>query len=201
MLTGVRFKDKCNFRGGFVTEERYEKYLGYVAGLRDHCSQGHPAFKNIQVVQLDQHFGFGLAVREALRLVETKFVVVVQHDRCFTRMIDFAPILQCMKRHADQVGYVLLPTSSTDNYAHAVRSKLGHNGIKGENAIVGEHALHIHDAGHRDAGADTQCERTQPSEAPPDYTSIIQAGGVDGWKRTGPRTLIPCIQASGLLAH
>ena len=110
---------------------RRENYEGYKAALR--AKVWTPGWEHVHLLELQEHFGFGFAVREALSLVTTEYVCVVQHDRTFMRPVDFARILRGMDAHAAQVSYVLLPTTSTGSgsqYAHTQRSRLGQMGIR-----------------------------------------------------------------------
>eukprot|EP00961_Rhodomonas_salina_P263892 3566547-Rhodomonas_salina.1 len=46
------------------------------------------------------------------------------------RPLDFHHVLAGFATHRDLVGYVLIPTTSTRNYAHAQKSRLGQLGWK-----------------------------------------------------------------------
>ena len=56
-----------------------------------------------------------MALHEALRFVETKFVLVVQHDWAFLRSFPIESVLRVMQTHPE-VKYVGLPSSSSLSY-------------------------------------------------------------------------------------
>ena len=79
--------------------------------------------------RLAERNGFGFAVKNALPLVETEFVMVVQHDRNFERSFDLAGVLDVFDEHKD-VMYMGLPTSSVtpgeQQYGHTyARASIG----------------------------------------------------------------------------
>lgn len=70
---------------------------------------------------IGQRLGFGLAVRTALRAVETPYVWVHQHDWALTYNIPIAPLLDVMRASEsdDQkpIKYVCLPSGRRSSYA------------------------------------------------------------------------------------
>jgi hypothetical protein len=63
-----------------------------------------------------ERLGFALALKEALALVETEFVMVVQHDWAFLRPFPLERVLRVMQTHPE-VKYVGLPSTSSLTYA------------------------------------------------------------------------------------
>ncbi|KAJ3390885.1 hypothetical protein HDU92_000245 [Lobulomyces angularis] len=51
----------------------------------------------LKVLILERRFGFALAVREALKLVETKYILILQHDYAFIEEVDLEILLKCME--------------------------------------------------------------------------------------------------------
>jgi len=80
---GYKVASSCNFRGGKVDEVRRANYEGYKEALRIKIAARHAGWGSIELLELQEHYGFGFAVREALALVKTDYVCVVQHDRTF----------------------------------------------------------------------------------------------------------------------
>ena len=78
---GYKVAKSCNFRGGKVDEVRRSNYEGYKRSLRAKIASKE--WESIELLELQEHFGFGFAVREALTLVSTEYVCVIQHDRTF----------------------------------------------------------------------------------------------------------------------
>ena len=78
------------------------------------------------MLPLPTHHGFGWAIKAAIEsgLVQTRQMLVVQHDRCFMRSINLLRAVQCM-RADERVKYLLLPTRSTHNHAMTFRGRYG----------------------------------------------------------------------------
>ena len=128
---GYKCAASCNFRGGKVDDVRRANYEGYKEALRAKVALA--GWEHVELLELEQHHGFGYAVREALPLVDTDYVCVVQHDRTFMRTVNLASVVRGMDAHPERVGYVLLPTSSTGTgrqYTHNQRSRLGQMGYR-----------------------------------------------------------------------
>jgi len=79
----------------------------------------------VQVLELDTRHGFGFAVRAALDYVQTPYVVVMQHDRPFTRIANVPRVLDAMESQAARFKYVGFPTSTTIGHQYHVLSKYG----------------------------------------------------------------------------
>jgi hypothetical protein len=119
------------FLPGKVDDVRRANYEGYKEALRAKVALA--GWEHVELLELEQHHGFGYAVREALALVDTDYVCVVQHDRTFMRQVNLASVVRGMDAHHELVGYVLLPTSSTGtgrHYTHTQRSRLGQMGYR-----------------------------------------------------------------------
>jgi len=116
----VRKKD--DYRAGRVTEEAASAYNEYKRRLELLCEVAkedatHPFFR-AEVLVLEERHGFGPAVRRALTLVKTPYVMVVQHDRRAVQPFALCDILKGLEsfrmRH---VNYVCLGTRATWNNA------------------------------------------------------------------------------------
>lgn len=147
-VRGVRAQSK--YRSGRVTSQALQAYTEYKDELRALCSCGGRAGtcfegQRCDVVELEEHHGFGFAVRRAMfHHVETPMVVVIQHDRTFTRPAPFfEDVAREMLRQGEDgaIGYVLLPITSTNNYALQWRTKLGQVGKKGHEADLDRFAI------------------------------------------------------------
>ena len=144
MCDGVRgVREQSRFRSGRVTAEAKAAYSEYKEALRALFADGGCAGtcfegQHCELVELEEHHGFGFAVRRAMfHHVFTPMVLIVQHDRTFTRSAEFlCDVARAMlKRGEDgEVGYVLLPITSTNNYKLQWRTKLGQAGMKGHDA-------------------------------------------------------------------
>ena len=90
-------RDKNKFRSGEITADRVAAYAEYKANLRA-LSEAAPGaalggpeepgaagLRGAELLELEERQGFGFAMREGVALVTTPYVIVVQHDRNFTR--------------------------------------------------------------------------------------------------------------------
>ena len=128
---GAKPAAKSNFRSGRIDDMARASYVEYKARLRHLVQEPSFEFPNAELLELQQHHGFGFAVHAALQRVTTPLVCVVQHDRVLLRPVDFGAICNHLLQQADEaVGYVLLPIRATTNYPHRVRVRLGERGIR-----------------------------------------------------------------------
>lgn len=74
------------------TESQRRAYKDYLTKLNDLTAQ----FKSIRVLQLQNWAHINGALRKAMEVVTTDFVLVIQHDLKFTRPVDLAKILENM---------------------------------------------------------------------------------------------------------
>jgi len=88
----------------------------------------HTEDKRVNFIEPAVRLGFGLAVRSALRIVETPYVWIQQHDWPLVRDIPLGPLLEVMQAsEADSsvpVKYVCLPAIRMLSYAisaHVIR--------------------------------------------------------------------------------
>jgi len=77
----------------------------------------------LKVLELETRHGFGFAVRAALEHVRTKYVLIMQHDRPFTKRADVPRVLAAMEAHPERLKYVGMPTSTTVTHQSHVLSK------------------------------------------------------------------------------
>ena len=106
---GVHGEDSMVING----DDNDEEYLGSRAE-RIRRRSG----KNVKILpcRKGERLGFALALREALALVETEFVMVVQHDWAFLRDFPLDRVLNVMQKYPEEIKYVGLPSSSSINY-------------------------------------------------------------------------------------
>ena len=123
---GVRSSEQDALKRGLVTSETEVNYRGYIASLRhlilEHRSTNGP-FHTAEVLELDSHQGFGWALWAGLRIVDTRYVLVAQHDYCFERSVDLFSVTQAMADSSGGVSYVLMPSQSTRGYIHKISSQ------------------------------------------------------------------------------
>ena len=78
---------------------RYREFINNVRSLIKTDANG--PFRNCEVMELEEHSGFGWAVWAALRSVETKYVMVAQHDYSVQRAVNLDSALEIMEQRPD----------------------------------------------------------------------------------------------------
>lgn len=121
---GIEFTQP-NYRQGIADAESAMKYDAYKDVLRSRAVAAHGDAPSVQVLELDSRHGFGFAVRAALPLVKTPYILVMQHDRVVMREVDIPRVLAAMEGDPTRLKYVGLPTSTTIVHREHVLSKYG----------------------------------------------------------------------------
>ena len=111
-----------NYRSGRVDPPSAARYIDYKRKIEDLCEATTGVWSRCEALFLDRRYGFGFAVREALKSCETEFVLVVQHDRSFMRYVDIDSVVLAMDEKP-QMAFVGFHTSSTINYKERMESK------------------------------------------------------------------------------
>lgn len=119
---GVAYKEP-RYRSGIVDPVSAQNYESYVAKLKTKAVDSKTS--NMKVLELESRHGFGFAVRAALEHVKTPYVLVMQHDRPFTRRCDLPRVVQAMDSNPSELKYVGVPTSTTVGHQYHVLSKYG----------------------------------------------------------------------------
>jgi hypothetical protein len=70
---------------------------------------------NSTVLQLPEHHGFTYAVKAALELVKTEYVMVIQHDREFERSFSLKEVIKALKSDEAIKMVSLMSTSTLDH--------------------------------------------------------------------------------------
>ena len=70
---------------GRCTPEAYERYAVFIANVRREAADPEHALFGCEVLALGERHGFGLAVKRALEVVLTPYIMVVHHDQRFLR--------------------------------------------------------------------------------------------------------------------
>jgi len=120
---GYKFRDKNKFRSGEITSEWVDAYIEYKKNLQVLTENKESIFSGAKLLELEERNGFGYAMREGMAHITTPYVIVVQHDRNFTRGFDLLKVVKGMRRHYHWCHYVGLPTSRTIKHASLILSK------------------------------------------------------------------------------
>jgi len=114
-------------RNGIVTSQQAENYIAYKAALRKLCDSADETspFQNTVVEELDSRYGYGFALRHALRhCVSTEFVCVIQHDRSFMRPTPIQEAVDTMWNHPN-IKYIGMSMRSNLMYRDHFQGKYG----------------------------------------------------------------------------
>lgn len=103
---------KVNLKAGCLPREYVERYHARLAQFKkaewSNC---------VQVVELPKWHGFALATQQALKLVQTPLVMIIQHDLAFLRKIDLLPVAAVLLGEREncaleRVNFVNFPRSN-----------------------------------------------------------------------------------------
>ena len=107
---------RCMAKLGVIAENHVPAYEEYVRRLR-------AEFK--EVVQLDSHHGFAMAVHEGLRMCSTDYCLILQHDRSFCRpVVNLEQILQIMDGD-ESIRYVGFNTFKSARHDRVLEERYG----------------------------------------------------------------------------
>jgi len=70
-----------------------------------------------KIIRIQQRVGFGFAVKEALKQIDTPYVIIIQHDLKFQTEIDLPKIIYTMETNSERVKYVGFATNHVTSYA------------------------------------------------------------------------------------
>mmetsp|Transcript_22416 Transcript_22416/g.36112 ORF Transcript_22416/g.36112 Transcript_22416/m.36112 type:complete len:391 (+) Transcript_22416:78-1250(+) len=111
-------------KGRRIAEDKVADYKEYIRRVQELIEQKEdPAFHKAETLVLPKLHGFGLAMKEALKLVKTPYVFVAQHDRCFsTKATGLDTLVQLLEKEP-LVRYVGYLTHRQLNYASRMMSQ------------------------------------------------------------------------------
>ena len=129
--------DKQALRNGIATVDQAKKYTEFKLKLRKLCedatgpSQSTNAFRNTQVVELEERHGYGFALKHALHhCVKTPNVCVIQHDRTFMRQTPIKEVVAAMENDPEQkIKYVGMSMRSNLMYYDIFSGKYGRRAV------------------------------------------------------------------------
>jgi len=70
-----------------------------------------------KIIRIQQRVGFGFAVKEALKQIDTPYVIIIQHDLKFQTEIDLPKIIYTMETYSDRIKYIGFATNHVTSYA------------------------------------------------------------------------------------
>ena len=119
-----RKESRDEYRRGYLTEEaasRYEEYIRRLASLAH--EEIEPIGRNAKVLVMPERRGFGYALKAALHFVKTQYVIVVQHDRMFSRVVNIPAVLEAMRKFPEKLKYVHFPTSISQRFLNEFKNQ------------------------------------------------------------------------------
>ena len=122
-----KFAKGDGFRCGVVTAEGERKYDEYKLRVKKECIRPN---SGDMMLELPFRHGFGLAVKAGLKSVQTKYVMIVQHDRTFTRHaseVQLDNLLDLMDQNHGVLRVVNFLTKSLTNHAHRIQGRWKRN--------------------------------------------------------------------------
>ena len=117
-------KNRDEYRKGCLTDEtarRYEEYIKRLVSLAH--EEIEPVGRNAKVLVMPERRGFGYALKAGLHFVKTPYVIVVQHDRMFSRLVNIPAVLESMRRFPEKLKYVHFPTSISQRFLNELKDQ------------------------------------------------------------------------------
>lgn len=115
-----------NYKKSRVKSSELDRYKQYLHAIKDLIAAGAQGFCGTELLALQEHVGFSLAVKAATDQITTPFIMVVQHDQMMLAPVDAARLLNAMAAHPDVLKYVALPSRTTTvGYAQRVQQRYG----------------------------------------------------------------------------
>ncbi|KAJ4017793.1 hypothetical protein NW752_001699 [Fusarium irregulare] len=119
LILGRYHQDAAN--AAFIKEDTAAEYGSAKHENLVDYSISHTIDKRVTFIEPSRRLGFGLAVRSALRIIQTPHVWVQQHDWALTADLPIQPLLQIMQTHESDpeapVKYVCLAAVRMLSYA------------------------------------------------------------------------------------
>lgn len=138
---GYRSGERTAYRRGILDRDAAVAYEEYVDRLTMLAESGVRPVGGSKVLALPDRRGFGHALKAALELVSTPYVMVVQHDRVFSRPLDVAAMLRWIGREP-RIKYLHFPTFVSSKYLREFRQR----NLQGTNKWVESIRADVEDA-------------------------------------------------------
>jgi hypothetical protein len=105
-----------SFRSGRVDAADLGKYRAFIGDVQALSAAAEGSWCHSEVLVLSTRHGFGCAVGAAMRLVETEYVLIVQHDRAFVAPVPLRAVVDAMEAHPAVLKYVGFPVNNHSTY-------------------------------------------------------------------------------------
>lgn len=130
---GFRNASKSTWKAGQITEDAAEQYDGYQQNLRHMLETGQLP-RSTQLVILEGRNGQAFAVQAGLAVVQTRFVLVHQHDLEFPFDFGLSRVLDVLEDPDNDVKYVGMPLLTNLNYEGIA---FQHHGVRVHEQAIG----------------------------------------------------------------
>jgi len=118
---------KTKWKRGRVTERQENNYREYIRRLRDRYERQGSSSRQVTVLELGFRHGFAHSLLQGMRLVQSEYVMAVQHDRAFVSKFSVLPVLDLF--NAPQIGtfikYIGFQSKTNAKTAEQMRTKYG----------------------------------------------------------------------------
>lgn len=111
LADGYKQSSKNSYKSGMIDDIRVRNYIDYLDLLNMFIRDG--VLPNTELVIRDKRYGFASNIRYGLDLVDTKYVLIYQHDWTFDRPVNINELLNAMDRFPE-LRYIGFP--SRENY-------------------------------------------------------------------------------------
>lgn len=107
---------------GSVTSEMLSNYSSYLDKIDEkiRSADENSLWSRTSLVRMTEHLGFGHVVYHGLRMCQTEYVMVVQHDHPFSFSFSISPVISFLD--SGQAVYVTLPISTVWRHVNRAAS-------------------------------------------------------------------------------
>lgn len=119
ILINEDIQQQVKLKQGRISKSMEDKYNEFEINLRNY----YKSYNNIEIIRLNKHYGFGLAVKEGLLRCKTKYAFICQHDRIFIKEFKYTYNLIKIFEKYSHIRYMGFATSSSKTHADILHSK------------------------------------------------------------------------------
>lgn len=118
LMDGYKFANETRFKKGRIDESHSQLYDEYHTSIQSN----YGSRPNFTVLRSSEHLGFAMMVKWGLEMCQTKFALILQHDRYFQKPINKLPaLLQAFNEH-ENLRYVGFTTGNSHKHDLLLRS-------------------------------------------------------------------------------
>lgn len=115
-----KLSNKKEYKSGRSIQQEIDNYNQYIINLEQ------LNLFNTSILKCKSYRGFAMAIKDALELVKTNYVMIIQHDRYLTTSFGVKTCLQILSSN-ENIEYIGLSTHKSIRHAEITQSKYNIN--------------------------------------------------------------------------